>query len=168
MAIDRIENIPVLYHFTDKRNLPSILKMGGLYPLSRLQELKIEIPAPGGNDWSHDADALKGVDSYVHLCFRNVHPMEFIARRDGRIEETVFLQIDPSVMQFSGVRFTDDVSNKAGVESVPIADANPRVDFEVLYFRREWNPEIQARLAKTEKYEVLVPHIIPLSLIRNL
>ncbi|MGX9181899.1 DarT ssDNA thymidine ADP-ribosyltransferase family protein [Mesorhizobium sp. BHbdii] len=167
-AINTLGKIPFLYHFTDRRNVPLIREIGGLLPLSQLQEGGFKIPAPGGNDWSRDADAMKGMGNYVHLCFRNNHPMEYAARQDGRITDTIFLQIHASVIQFDGVRFTNDVSNKSGVESVPISEAEPMIDFEVLYARTNWSdPEIQQRLKQAEKYEVLVPSFIPISLIRN-
>ncbi len=169
MAIDSLAKVPLLYHFTDRRNLPVIKEMGGLFPLAQLDQKQVKVPAPGGNEWSRDADALKGMGNYVHLCFRNNHPMEFVARQDGRITDTIFLQIHPSVMQFDGVRFTNDVANKAGVESVPIANADALIDFEVLYTRTDWrDPAIKTRLSNAEKYEVLVPHIIPLAYIRNI
>jgi hypothetical protein len=72
-------------------------------------------------------------------------------------------------MQFEGVRFTNDVANKAGVESVAIADAEALIDFEVLYTRTDWkDPAIKVRLSLAEKYEVLVPQFIPLTYIRNI
>ena len=169
MAIDRLDKVPLLYHFTDRRNLPMIRELGGLYPLAQLDQKKVKVPAPGGNEWSRDADGLKGMGNYVHLCFRSTHPMEFVARQDGRITDTIFLQIHPSVMQFDGVRFTEDVANKAGVESVAIADAESLIDFEILYTRTDWkDPAIRARLTQAEKYEVLVPRVVPLTSIRNI
>lgn len=169
MAIDKLANVPLLYHFTDRRNLPLIKELGGLYPISQLDQKQVNVPAPGGNQWSRDADAPKGMGNYVHLCFRSTHPMEYVARQDGRITDSIFLQIHPSVMQMDGVRFTNDVANKAGVESVAIADAEGLIDFEILYTRTDWkNPEIKARLDQAEKYEVLVPHLIPLAYIRNI
>ncbi|WP_283196478.1 hypothetical protein [Rhizobium sp. AN80A] len=59
MGIDTLAKVPLLYHFTDRRNLPIIKEMGGLYPLSQLHEKNVEVPAPGGNEWSRDADALR-------------------------------------------------------------------------------------------------------------
>jgi hypothetical protein len=81
--------ITSFYHFTDTRNLPSIKAHGGLLPWSQIRG---NVVAPGGNDWSHDADAIKGQDNYVHLCFLPEHPMEFVARKDGRIQESRFLR----------------------------------------------------------------------------
>lgn len=169
MAANPLDQIPRLYHFTDRRNLDLIRKHGGLHPLSDLVKKSIDIPAAGGNQWSRDADSLKGMGRYVHLCFRSNHPMEYLARQDGRIVDSIFLEIHPSVMQFKGVRFTPDVSNKAGVESVPIAQAADLIDYQVLYTRTEWSDAaIQQRLKQVEKYEILVPCCIPLSHIRNI
>ncbi len=75
MTTDALKRIPFLYHFTDRRNLEFIRKLGGLYPLAELRRRGIEIPAPGGNEWSWDANGIKGFDEYVHLCFRATHPI---------------------------------------------------------------------------------------------
>lgn len=167
--VDPLKRITLLYHFTDRRNLPLIRQHGGLYPLAKLRKKKIEVPAPGGNDWSRDADGMKGMDEYVHLCFRNTHPMEYVARQAGRIEDTIFLQIHADVLLWDGVKFTADVSNKSGVEIHTMDEARKIIDFEVLYTRTDWtDPEIQRRLQQSEKYEILVPKKIPLDLIRNL
>ena len=158
-----------LYHFTDRRNLPSIRELKGLYSLAKLREMGAEIPAPGGNDWSHDADKLKGVHRYVHLSFKSHHPMEYRAREEGRIKDSVFIEVHPDVLGWPGVMFTPDVSNKAGVTIHPIAEAKELIDFEVLYTRTDWNnPLIQQRLQKAEKSEILVPDHIPIELLRNI
>jgi hypothetical protein len=168
-GVDPLKRITLLYHFTDRRNLPLIRELGGLYPLAKLRKKNIEVPAPGGNDWSQDADCMKGMDKYVHLCFRNNHPMEYLARQAGRIADTIFLQIHPEVLLWDGVKFTNDVSNKSGVEAHTIEEATEMIDFEVLYTRTDWrDPEVLARLQQAEKYEILVPKKIPLELIRNL
>jgi len=168
MAIDTLAKIPRLYHFTDRSNLPLIRKLGGLYPIAELEQKGIKVPAPGGNQVSRDADAKNGMGKYVHLCFLPTHPMEYVARQDGRIKDSIFLQIHPSMLQFKGVKFTPGVSNKNGVEAVPIDQADSLIDFEVLYTRTDWNdPAIYQRRQQAEKCEVLVPCFIPLDLIWN-
>jgi hypothetical protein len=130
--------------------------------------MKIEVPAPGGNEWSHDADARTGLDRYVHLCFRPTHPMEFVARQDGRILDSVYLQIHPDALKVDGVMYTEGVSNKSGMRVHTLDQARKLVDFEVLYTRTNWSdPEIQLRLQNAEKCELLIPNHIPLKLIRN-
>ena len=70
-APDPLLRITLLYHFTDQRNLPLIQHLGGLYAMTELKRRGIQVPAPGGNQWSRDADSMSGMDRYVHLCFRN-------------------------------------------------------------------------------------------------
>jgi len=160
--------VTAFYHFTDRRNLPAIQEHGGLYSLAKLRERKIDVPAPGGNDWSHQADERVGLDRYVHLCFRANHPMLFRAMQDARIAVPIYLEIHPDVIRVDGVMYTDDVSNKAGVEIRTLDRARQTVDFEVLYTRTNWkDPEIQRRLQQVEKCELLIPDHIPLDLIRN-
>jgi ssDNA thymidine ADP-ribosyltransferase, DarT len=164
---DPLARITSLFHFTDCRNLPLIRELGGLYPLAQLREQNVQVPAIGGNQWSQEADGIRGMDQYVHLCFRGTHPMEFLARQDGRIVDSIFLEIHPDVLKFDGVKFTPDVSNKAGVDSYPIEEAAQMIDFEILYTRTNWSdPEIQKRLKQAEKCEILVPRYIPVKYIR--
>jgi hypothetical protein len=164
-----LKEVKRLYHFTDERNLDSIRELGGLYSWRKLSEIGHKVDAPGGNDWSHDADAFKGLDAYVHLCFRRNQPMEYRARTEGRIVKSIFLEIDPAVLEIEGVLFTDDVSNKRGVEPHAVDEADDLIDFQILRPGIDLgNPDIRARLQKAEKYEILVPDFISIDLIRNL
>jgi predicted metalloprotease len=95
--------------------------------------------------------------------------MEYVARQDGRITDSVYLQIHPEILRVEGVMFTVDVSNKSGVEIISLEEALEAIDFQVLYTRTDWNdPEIQRRLRQAEKYELLVPNHVPIKYIRNL
>lgn len=164
-----LNRIPFLYHFTDRRNLASIRDVGGICPIETLKARGVQIPAAGGNEWSQSADTMKGMDRYAHLCFRATHPMQFLARQDGRIGDSIFLQVHPEVLEWDGVQFTPDVSNKSGVSSYPIQQAKDMIDYEVLYTRTDWrDAAIKQRLLQAEKCEILVPRCIPLELIRNL
>ncbi len=166
---DPLSLIRSLYHFTDQRNLPLIRRLGGLFSFAALKKAGWTVPAPGGNDWSQEADASFGMDQYIHLCFCDNHPMEYLARQSGRIEASVFLNINPAVLQKAGVLFTAGVSNKAGMARHTIEQARELIDFEVLYTRTDWkDPTIQERRRQVEKYEILVPGRIALDMIRNL
>lgn len=157
------------WHFTDKSNLDSIRRHGGLFSLRELENRGIVIPVPGGNEWSHDADKAKGLDTYVHLAFCNSHPMLYRAIEDERITDPIWLRIDKSVIMGPKVQFTADVSNKSGVSVLDHDGAKQNIDFEVLYTRMDWkNPEIQKRRQTAEKAEILVPNIVPLNNILNL
>ena len=159
---DPLLQIRRLHHFTARRNLPLIREHRGLYPASELARLGIRVPAPGGNEWSRKADAISGMDRYVHLCFKTEHPMEYYKK------DTIFLEIDPDVLKIPGVMYTSDVSNKSGVVPITIEAAKDEIDFDVLYTWTDWkDPAIKQRLKAAKKCEVLVPELIPLDLIRD-
>ena len=163
-----MDHIPHLFHFTDVRNLPSISEHGGLYSAQRLQELGILGKViRGGNEWSRSADAWTDMDRYVHLCFTDDHPMEYLAKQDGRILESRFLTVHAEVLHIEGTLFCDGVSNRAqGVSYLPALEAGPSIDFEVLYEFTDWHDaNIQARRKRARKYEILVPDFVPIKLI---
>jgi ssDNA thymidine ADP-ribosyltransferase, DarT len=145
------------YHFTDTRNLPSIRALG----LLRLAELKrrgIVVPAPGGNEWSQEADVRRGLDEYVHLCFFDEHPMEYRARGARHIDKTVFLRVAPDILEIPGVLFSPGVANKNGVVPVTLDEAVAQMDFEAMHERLDWrDAAVKERIKTTRKYELLVP-----------
>ena len=156
------DRIRYLYHFTDRRNLASIKETGGLYSTARLREMRIDAFHPGGNEISLEADHRFGMDRFVHLCFNTNHPLEYLARQDGRIQRTAWLYVNPSVLTLPGVMFTPGVSNRAGIGPVPILDAIEMIDFEVLYARTDWSDAaIYSRRQAAERCEILVPNTIP-------
>jgi hypothetical protein len=156
-----------LYHFTDSTNLPSIAKHG-IVSKREAERLGIKIAAQGGNEWSRDADALKGLTDYVNLCFTQSHPMCHLANIEGRIPNPVYLPIHPDVLQIGGVKITLGVANKSGIELLSVQTGLAQLDTQVLYTRTDWSdPDIQQRLRRAEKCEILVPKAIPLRLINR-
>jgi ssDNA thymidine ADP-ribosyltransferase, DarT len=155
------------YHFTDTRNLPTI-RQHGLLSMSALRERNL-IVAPGGNDWSLDADKRSGMDNYVHLCFFKEHPMEYLATKEGRIQSSRFLKIDPSIIEIQGVMITNAVANRADTWPQPAEQMVAKLDLEVIYQRTDWkDPKIQVRLRAARLCELLIPKAIPLKMIRNI
>lgn len=156
-----------LYHFTDTANLPSIAEHGVLSKL-RLSAKGIAVAVPGGNEWSRNADALKGLEGYVNLCFTKSHPMCHVAHVSGRMPNPQYLPVDPDILKVEGVKITLDVANKAGTELYDVEDGLDNLDMRVLYTRTNWDDaQIQERLQKAEKCEILVPDIVPIDLIRR-
>lgn len=156
--------IDAVWHFTDKANFTSIQQHGGLLPYAELQRRGVDIQAPGGNEWSHDADSRVGVDEYVHLAFIPNHPMLYRAKEDGRITRPSWLKIDVSILFQDGVRFTREVANRAGARLLTIEEARHEIDWEVLFTRTDWSdPEIKARRQAAEKSQILIPGMVPLA-----
>jgi hypothetical protein len=155
-----------IWHFTDRANIELIKQHGGLLSHAELMRRNVAIPAPGGNDWSHDADHNRGLDEYVHLAFVDDHPMLYVAKQDGRIQNAIWLKINIAVLQIPGVLYCPDVSNKTGVPTLSADAAAAQIDFEVLYTWLDWrDPAIQQRLRTARKSEILVPNFIPINYI---
>lgn len=160
-------NPTCFFHFTDTRNI-DMIRTHGLLSWAETKRRGLEIPVPGGNDWSHDADARRGLDDFVHLCFCDQHPMEFRAKEEGRIVTARYLRIHPSVLVRPGVLVAADVSNKRGVSAVSFDEAVASLDLEAIYGRMEWKKqEDMARVLVARKYEILVPKAIEVHLIRG-
>lgn len=167
-AIIEKYGINKVWHFTDKANLDSIREHGGLLSLKTLNEKGIEIPVPGGDEWSHNADKSKGLDKYVHLTFVDHHPMLYTAQKDCRITDHIWLEIDVSIIMDSRVRFCSSVSYGKGAKLLDHNEAVKEIDFDVLFTYMDWkNSEILDRRNAAEKSEILVPNIVPIDKIMS-
>jgi hypothetical protein len=159
-------NIEHVWHFTDRSNLESIERHGGILSRAELNDRGIAIPNPGGNDWSYSEDKRLGLDKYVHLAFIQNHPMLYIARSEERISDPVVLKIDGKVLLSPGVRFCAGIANKSGAIILDREDACTSIDFEVLFRYIDWRvPENQQRRTNAEKSEILVPDFVPADMI---
>lgn len=99
---------------------------------------------------------------FTWLLFVNILCI-YNAKKEGRISDPIWLEIDSSVILGGGVYFTSDVSNKTGVPVLQPEEAKKMIDFDVLFTRTDWkNPEIQAQRQSAKKSEILVPNFIPI------
>ena len=160
---DRLRRVS-LYHFTDSRNLQSIVDLDGLWSTAKLREMGIDFHA-GGNQQSLEADEMFGMDQYVHLCLTQKHPLAHLCQRDGRIEKLEWLYIDnpEAIFTIEGVRYCSEVANKSGAEHYPIDYAREHFDESVLFDYHPWEVgDNYARRVAAEKCEILVPDHLPL------
>lgn len=68
-----------------------------------------------------------------------------------------------------GVLFCPGMANTNGMTFHSMDQARRLIDYNVLYTRTNWSdPAVKQRLQTAEKYEILVPRMMPLKLIRNL
>tara|TARA_B100000929_G_C15448239_1_gene400287 strand:+ start:261 stop:791 length:531 start_codon:yes stop_codon:yes gene_type:complete len=159
---------PCFYHFTDLQNLPSI-REHGLLSLVKMEEMGLRPPKPGGTQLSRDLDAHYRLNRYVHLCFWNQHPMEYVQKQNGHIGETKFLEINPAILRTEGAIATKEVSIKTGAVPLPVEEMLPNLDLEVCYDKTDWKDKgVQARKQLAYKYELLIPDQVPLDMILNL
>lgn len=170
---DPFKMIRRLYHFTDKRNLNSIREVGGLFPLELLGSANIQVAAPGGDENSQATDRANRLDTYVHLCLHKPHPMAVSAQTKGRLGKVEYLEIDRGVLHEAGVLFVPGMSNTRGIGTYALADAVQQgmlADVETLYQWISWRlfPEARERRVRAEKFEILIPGLIPIERILNM
>jgi hypothetical protein len=155
------------YHFTDDRNLPSI-RAHGLLSMREIRQRAL-IVAPGGNNWSLEADQRSGMDAYVHLGFFSDHPMEYVAKKEGRIVKTRYLKIRPDIITLPGVLISDRVANRADALPKPAEEMIDKLDLDVIYTRTDWtDAKIKVRLKAAQLCEILIPKSISVASIKNL
>lgn len=101
----RNSGIKYLYHFTSKKNLESIKRMGGLYSWWQLHTQGIIIPCAGGNELSRNLDVYNGLQDYVRLSLCPDHPMAYKLKKSG--EDIIVLKISLDVVEFEETLFSD-------------------------------------------------------------
>ena len=164
-AVLQNNNINKLYHFTDRANIESIKKNGGLYSWSYCQKNNISIANPGGSSTSRFLDQKKGLENYVRISFVSDHPMLFVAQTEGRIKNPVLLEISIDLIYKKETKYAIQNAAKNGVVADSSYNTFKSIKFNVLrrrYFDLSDNerPYYQA--------EILILEKIPLEFITNI
>ena len=158
--------ITKLYHFTDRDNLESIIKNGGLYSWKDCEEKGIKIAKPGGSQQSRNLDTRDGLQHYVRLCFTKQHPMMYVAMNDGRISNPIILEIDPVVVCWENSKYADRNATKNGANVGESLSDFKRIHFQSVKARKHFDlPEEEQMFYQAE---VLVKNFIPLKCITNI
>lgn len=158
--------ITTLYHFTDRENLESIIKNGGLYSWADCEQKGISISKPGGSLDSRNLDRRDNLQNFVRVSFVKEHPMMYVAMNDGRISNPVVLEIDPEVIYWQDSLYADRNATKNGALVGSSID-----DFSQLHFnsfKAKKHFDLDADEQKFYQAEVLVKNHIPLQFIKNI
>lgn len=159
-------HITTLYHFTDRENLESIIKNGGLYSWADCEQKGISISKPGGSMGSRDLDRRDNLQNFVRVSFVREHPMMYVAMNEGRISNPVVLEIDPEVIYWQDSLYADRNATKNGAHVGSSID-----DFSQLHFnsfKAKKHFDLDADEQKFYQAEVLVKNHIPLQFIKNI
>ena len=162
------QGIKKLYHFTDRDNLESIIKNGGLYSWMDCERKGIKIAKPGGGSTSRQLDSGRNLENYVRVSFTTQHPMMYVAMKDGRISNPVILEIDPEIIYWKDTCYSN---MNATIHRIKPNIGESLPDFKQIHFQsvkvhkhfdlpEEEQPYFQA--------EVLVKNFIPLEYIKNI
>lgn len=156
-------NVRYLYHFTDRRNIESIRRHGGLYSWNYCNTHNISIPYAGGNSTSRSLDCRYNLEDYVRLSFCDDHPMTFRLSQDGYDLVLLKIKVDVAELEatlFSDMNATDNNCRYGGT----LADLQ-RVDLNATrqHYLSGTDP-----LFKKHQAEVLVKTFIPIDKIINI
>jgi hypothetical protein len=149
-AVDFLKHKGVrhLYHFTNRSNLVSIMRLG-LRSWKFIEENGGIDSTQGGSAISRALDEKKGLERFVRLSFSRKHPMMFACQRDGRVPDPVVLQFSVDVASLPGTKF----SNKnATANDVKISDHPAMIRFDIVQLPssfaapKEFRPFFQAEV----------------------
>ena len=158
--------IKKLYHFTDRDNLESIIKNGGLYSWGDCEEKGISIAKPGGGSLSRDLDRRDRLQHYVRVSFTTQHPMMFVAMQDGRLSNPVILEIDSEVVFWKDSKYANMNATRSGANIGGAIEDFNQIHFQSVKARKHFD------LADDEQpyyqAEILVKNFIPLEYIKNI
>jgi hypothetical protein len=152
------ENITVLYHFTDRANINSIKKYGGLFSWHYLETNRIPIPCPGGSDLSRQLDSYHGLHDYVRLCFNRNPPMLSATHKEGRISDPVLIGVHTNVLFLNTTMFSNINANDNSACIGGSLDYFKLINFR-LATGTKWDGEQEKKLRQAE---VLVKTHVPL------
>ena len=159
-------HITTLYHFTDRENLESIIKNGGLYSWADCEQKGISISKPGGSLDSRNLDKRDNLQNFVRVSFVREHPMMYVAMNDGRISNPVVLEIDPEVIYWQDSLYADRNATKNGALVGSSIDDFSQLHFNSFKAKKHFDLDADER--KFYQAEVLVKNHIPLQFIKNI
>lgn len=155
-----------LYHFTDRDNLESIIKNGGLYSWGDCEDKGIKIAKPGGGLLSRDLDRRDSLQHYVRVSFTTQHPMMYVAMQDGRLSNPVILEIDPEVIYWQDSKYANMNATRSGAHKGGSLEDFKQIHFESIKVRKHFDlPEVEQPYFQAE---ILVKNFIPLEYIKNI
>ena len=160
------KKIKSLYHFTDESNLDSIIRNEGLYSWRACEHKKIKINKQGGNKLSKRLDVYHGLEDYVRLSFVENHPMMFVAKSEGRINNPIILKINPTVILWGETRFSNMNATKNGHIQGNLIKHFLNIKFEVIEVKDYFG--LSAELRPYYQAEILVKSFISIEYIKNI
>ena len=157
------KNIHKFYHFTDERNLKSIIMHGGLYSWYGLQKMKIHSYL-SSNQLSRNLDVKYKLENYVRLSYVNYHPMSSRVMYQEH-KKIVWLEISLEVACLKETLFSNMNATDNNVLIGDDLDFLKTIDFNV--FRYNYK-DLDYKGKKRYQAEILVKDFIPIDYITNI
>lgn len=151
------------YHFTERENIESIKRNGGICSLQYCLLNAIEVSTKGDMTLLRDTDASFYLEDYARLSFCDRHPL--IKKRQEAGADLVLLKVKLDVAWRYDTLFSDrDAASKYHHHGSTIEDLKKvRMGAIRKSNLEEWDPDYEFNQA-----EVMVKSIIPLEYIENI
>ncbi len=159
-------NIECFYHFTERKNLRSILQSGGLMSFQELRKRQINV-FHVSNALSWELDAKKGLSDYIRLSFVKNHPMFWKARYEMNLE-LIWIQIDREVATWKNTKFTDKNATDKNVKIGNDLGFLKILDYDAIHKSKDGYNTLHEEEKKHSQAEVLVEQFIPKKYFLNL
>jgi hypothetical protein len=157
------QDIDMFYHFTDEKNLESIIKNGGLYSWKGLENEQIDASL-SSNKLSRQLDTQKNFENYIRLSFTDYHPMSTkVEIEDGK--KLIWLEIDLEVALWESTLFSDINATDNNVTVKGDFDFLKTLDFNI--FKQRYNT-LDTLEKKGYQAEILVKDFLPIKYIKNI
>lgn len=157
------KEINKFYHFTDIKNLDSIIENGGLYSWNGLKKENLQ-SCLSSNELSRQLDIRYNLQDYVRLSFADYHPMSTkVEKQDGK--NLIWLEIDLDVALWESTLFSDINATDSNVTVDGSFDFLKTFDFTI--FRQRYSGLDNLRKKKYQA-EILVKDFLSIEYIRNI
>ena len=150
------------YHYTDERNINSIIQNQGLFSLRELDKKNINY---------HQGSETREKPEYIRLSYTRNHPLLWISKQNGRIEREKILDIDLEVSILKHTLFTN--VNVARTSTPPTVIFGKNLDFIKEYVKldvvkRRYVPKRDDPDHPYYQAEIMVKDHVELNFIKNL
>lgn len=156
------QNIIKFYHFTDLRNLKSIIRLGGLKSWSQLDAMHVNYYKQS-NRLSRELDLRRGLQNYIRLSFISYHPMVERSIRGGK--KIIILQISVDIAYLGETLFSDKNATDRDVNISSKFDFLKTINYSIFQQRYYDLGFIEK---KQYQAEILVRDFLPIKYITNI
>ncbi|MFW5871781.1 MAG: DarT ssDNA thymidine ADP-ribosyltransferase family protein [bacterium] len=150
------------YHYTDTRNINSILQNRGLFSISEMRRRKIAY---------HPGAETEERPDYIRLSYTRNHPLLWVSQQQGRIIQPKVFEIDLAVAKLRHTKFTNvNVARTANPPTVIFGDdlgfIKSNVKLEVV--KRPNSPRREDPDHPYYQAEIMVKDQVELKYIKNI
>lgn len=150
------------YHYTDSRNINSIIQNQGLFSLRELDKKGI---------YYHQGSETREKPEYIRLSYTRNHPLLWVSKQNGRIEREKILDIDLHVASLKHTTFTN--VNVARTSTPPTVIFGKDLDFikshvKLDVVKRQYGPNRNDPDHPYYQAEIMVKDQIEIKEIKNI